>query len=150
MPNKLVCRIAIGAFAALAWMSAAAGQTLVGDITIDDARARATIGSSTQGVIYLTITNAGKTADALIGASTPAAAKVEIHTMEMSDGMMRMRAVEALPIAAGATISLSPGGDHLMLMGVATPLKRGDTIDLTLSFRVAGDAHVKVPVEDAP
>ena len=126
----------------------AAGSVTHGSITVSDAWARPTIGTSTQGVIYLSISNNGTAADLLTGANTPAAQTTELHTMSMSGSMMQMRAVPSFAIGPGKTIAFSPGGDHIMLEGVKAPLKAGDTIDLTLHFQAAGDVLVPVPVKN--
>ena len=61
-------------------------------------------------------------------------------------GMMGMQPVARLEIPAGGTVELKPGGYHIMLMGLARPLKEGDEIELTLSFAKAGDVKVKAKV----
>ena len=136
--------------AGIAQAATISAPATAGDVTVDGAWARPTVGSSRQGVIYLSITNAGTEADRLTGASTPAAASAELHTMTMDDGMMKMRAVEAITIPPGETVALSPGGDHIMLMGLVAPLRKGTSIALTLSFETAGDLDLTVPVQDEP
>lgn len=66
---------------------------------------------------FMTIT-AGNAEGRLIDARTNAAERVEIHTMAMEDDVMRMRRVEGLDVASGGSISLAPGGDHLMLFEI--------------------------------
>ncbi len=95
----------------------------------------------------MTIKNNGPAADRLIGGSTDAAAKVEVHEMATKDGVMTMREIEGgLPIAPGATVKLAPGGFHLMLVDVKKPLKQGDTVAVTLNFEKAGKKEVKLSV----
>ena len=95
----------------------------------------------------LTITNRGRQADALIAASTPAAARVEIHHTTLVDGMARMRPLAEIPIPAGATVKIEPGGMHLMLVDLGAPLVAGKPVPLTLVFRVAGRVTVDLAVE---
>jgi hypothetical protein len=96
----------------------------------------------------MTITNTGAAADRLVSASSPAAGKVEIHEMSMQDNIMKMRELpRGLPIEAGKTVSLSPGGYHLMLLGLKAPLKKGDKITVTLNFEKAGKVDVTLDVE---
>ena len=71
----------------------------------------------------------------LVGASSPAAGIVEIHEMRMDAGVMRMSAISALPLPAGKAVELKPGGYHVMLMALKAPLKEGDTVPVTLTFR---------------
>jgi copper(I)-binding protein len=88
---------------------------------------------------YLTVTNRGRTADRLLGGSSPLAQAIEPHTMSMSGGIMRMRlAAGGFQIAPGATLALTPGGDHLMLIGPRRTFKVGERIPATLRFAHAG------------
>ena len=65
--------------------------------------------------------------------------------------MMMMRELEAgLPLPAGQAVSLAPGGDHIMLMGVTEPLKTGDTVPLTLTFANAPPVEVTATVGQPP
>ncbi len=70
----------------------------------------------------------------LVEASSPVAAMVEIHEMAMEGSVMRMRAVESLPLPAGKSVEFKPGGLHVMLMGLNRPLAAGDKIPLTLVY----------------
>ena len=74
-------------------------------------------------------------ATALVGASSPVASKVEIHQMSMDQGVMKMRPLDRLQVPANGTVRLEPGGYHVMLIGVAKPLAKGDKVPLTLQFQ---------------
>jgi len=99
------------------------------------------------GVAYLAITNHGKSPDSLIAASSPAAARVEIHESRIVDGVARMRPLTQVAIAAGATVKIEPGGIHLMLVDLKSPLTAGKPVPLTLEFRGAGRITVNLSVE---
>jgi len=71
----------------------------------------------------------------LVAASSPAAHFVEIHEMTMERGVMKMRAIDELEIRAGQTIDLQSGGHHLMLHELSAPLKVGDAVEITLTWR---------------
>ena len=107
--------------------------------------ARATAPRQTVGAAYLGLMS--PTADALVGASTPAADHAELHEMRMDGGVMRMRGVPALPLPAGQAVSLAPGGYHLMLVGLKHPLQAGETFALQLRFQSGRTADVQVVVE---
>ena len=126
-----------------------AASTRTGDLEVAHAWARPTVPSASEGVVYLTIFNHGKAADALTGVSTSAAKRAELHTSDMIGGMMQMRAATSFAIPAGGSLALEPGGDHIMLLGLTAPLKRGDSIDLTLTFERQGKVDLVVPVTDA-
>ena len=116
-------------------------------IVVENPFSRATPGGAKIGVGYMTITNKGTTADRLVSASSPSAAAVEIHEMKMDDGVMRMRELAAgLPIEAGKSALLAPGGYHLMLMGLKAPLKEGEKVPVTLTFEKAGKVDIALDV----
>jgi periplasmic copper chaperone A len=71
----------------------------------------------------------------LIGVASPVAKRGEIHEMKDDGGMMTMRAVDAVDLPAGKTVSLAPGGLHVMLFGLSEPLVAGRKVPLTLEFR---------------
>jgi copper(I)-binding protein len=120
-----------------------------GSLTVTDAWARAAAVVDRPGGAYLVIHNATAEPDALIGASSPAAATIEVHeTTRDSGGMMGMHAIPRLEVAAGESVALAPGGFHLMLIGLTGPLKVGDTIDLTLRFERAGPITVQAAVRE--
>ena len=89
---------------------------------------------------------------ALVGAASPVAGIVEIHEMRMDGNTMRMRAVDKLELPAGRAVELKPGGYHVMLMDLKAPLKKGDTVPITLKVRTksgqAQDLEVKAEVRD--
>ena len=123
----------------------AIGQT--GQLEIKAPWARATPSQAQNGAAYLTIIS--PTTDRLTAASSPVAKKAEPHTMSMEGGVMRMRPLTAIDIPAGQTVTLSPGGAHIMLLGLTQPLREGQSFPLTLSFDHAGQREVTVVIEKA-
>ena len=116
---------------------------------------RATAPGMPSSAAYVSIANHGDAADRLIAAKTVVARRVEIHSMEMDNGVMRMRAVDGgLPIAAGEAVHLAPGGLHIMLMGLTTQLAADSQHEITLVFEKAGEitvtATVKRPADITP
>lgn len=109
-------------------------------VRIDDAWCPPTPPGAPTAAGYLTISNLGHAPDRLLGASTPAAAEVQLHSMTVRGGVMRMRLVATgLAIAPGQKVSGQPGGDHhLMLIGLKHALKVGEHVPVTLSFEHAG------------
>jgi periplasmic copper chaperone A len=97
---------------------------------------------------FLVIVNDTDADDALVGASSPAAATVEIHqTTQAEDGTMAMAPVDEVPIPAGGVATLEPGGYHIMLMDLAAPLVEGQPFELTLEFASSEPQTVMVPVK---
>ena len=95
-----------------------------------------------------------KSADgaALVAAQTPVAGVVEIHEMKMENNVMKMRALPKLDLPAGQTVELKPGGYHVMLMDLKQPLKKGDTVPITLKIQgkdgKSQDVEVKAEVRE--
>jgi len=117
-------------------------------IRVQNAWARATPPGAQNGAVYLQIANHGG-ADRLVGVRTSAAHAAELHTSATRDGVVEMRRVDALPIAAGATVELAPGGTHVMLFGLAARLEAGAHVGLTLTFANAGEIDIDVVIVDA-
>src|SRR6187399_3184792 len=107
--------------------AAQAHQFSVGKLVIDHPWARPTTAGMPVGVAYLSITNHGSREDTLIGAQT--------------------RPAGPLAIRPGETLTAAPGGLHLMLVDLKTPLVDGETIPLVLSFKDAGEITVQLKIE---
>ena len=125
--------------AALFAAPARAEEVKAGDLVITQAWSRATPGGAKIGGGYLTIENKGSAPDRLIGGSADIAGKVEVHEMAMNNGVMTMRPLDkGLTIEPGKTVKLAPGGYHLMMFDLKSPLKQGDKVPVTLEFEKAG------------
>lgn len=97
---------------------------------------------------YVTIVNGGSEDDRLTGASGEAARRMELHRHVLENDVARMlRVPEGVPAPAGATVTLEPGGMHVMLMGLTEPLALGGSVALTLVFERAGSIAVTLPVQ---
>ena len=116
-------------------------------LEVNNAWAGATPGKSENGAAYLTIQS--PTADRLVSASSPVAKKAELHTMSMQGMVMKMRPIAGLDIPAGQPVTLKPGGEHIMLLGLNQTLHEGQSFPLTLDFEKAGPRTVTVTVEKA-
>jgi copper(I)-binding protein len=136
------------AFAALT-AAATTLPAMAADITVDDAYARSSAMSAKTGAAFMMIRNTGETDDRLIGAASPAAKLVQLHTHKQDDnGVMKMMHVEdgfALP--ANGMIKMQRGGNHVMFMGLNDPFEQGKMIPVTLTFEKAGDIEIDVPVD---
>ncbi|MFZ5707496.1 MAG: copper chaperone PCu(A)C [Pseudomonadota bacterium] len=126
----------------------ASAPALAASVRVETPWLRETAPAAKAGGGYAVIRNAGKVEDRLLGGSTAVAASVDVHSMTMDGNIMRMRPVSGgLAIAPGGSVALKPGGYHLMLMGLKRPLKRGETVTITLRFAKAGDVPVRFRVE---
>ncbi|MGK7753528.1 MULTISPECIES: copper chaperone PCu(A)C [unclassified Roseovarius] len=131
-----------------AGMTAAHDYT-VGDLEIMHPMAFETPKMAKAGAGFMTITNNGDTDDVLleVRADFP---KVEVHTTEETDGVAKMMHVDNLPVPAGETVELAPGGYHVMFMGFSSQLEEGQEIPATLVFENAGEVEVMFNVESRP
>ena len=128
----------------LAPILASCGENATSDIAVSDAWARASVTNT--GAAYATIENRGGADDTLIEALSPVAERVEIHDMTMEGMVMKMRKLDALPVKAGESVALAPGGKHIGLHG---PLDEGASVPLTLVFEKAGKIELTAPVRPA-
>ena len=122
----------------------------VGALQIGHPWSRPSPSGAQAAVGYLTVTNGGTKPDRLLGGSTPAAARVEIHSMSMTGGIMRMRPVSGgLTLPPGQTVKLEPGSLHIMFIAPKHAFKLGDHIPATLRFERAGEVKVAFSVQAA-
>ncbi len=114
-------------------------------VSVSGAWIRGTVAGQTATGAFMQLKAA---ADAtLVSATSPVASIAEIHEMKMDGGMMKMSAVEKLPLPAGKTVELRPGGYHVMLMGLTRTLRAGDTVPLTLTFEDRAGKKTAVEVQ---
>lgn len=97
---------------------------------------------------FATFTNNTDRDIRIIGGTAEVAAMVEAHEVAMIDGAMKMRAVEGgILIKAGETLTLEPGGLHIMLMGLNKPVLDGEEVSLTVDFDGTEDLTFTWPVK---
>lgn len=136
------------ALAALLPATVFAHDYKLGSLEISHPWTRATPPTAKSGGGFVTITNKGTTPDRLIAARSPVSLKVEVHEMKMDGSVMRMREVEkGLEIPPGATVTLKPGGYHIMFMELKAPLTKDGKVPVTLVFEKAGSIDVELAVE---
>ena len=115
-------------------------------VQIEKPWARATAPGASVAGGYMVIRNAGGAADRLVSASSPAAAKVELHVHINDNGVMKMREVKAYDVPAKGSFELKPGGAHLMFMDIRRPFKEGEKLPVTLKFEKAGEVKAEFHV----
>ncbi|MCB1355295.1 MAG: copper chaperone PCu(A)C [Maritimibacter sp.] len=128
------------------WFAAAA---IAGpqDVIVENAWSRASTGTSRPGVAYLDIRNAGDEAVTLIGLRTDIAMMPEVHrTVTDANGVSSMSPAGEIEIAPGETVTLNPGGLHVMLMRLTRPMIEGESYALTLVFFDGGEKTIEVPI----
>jgi len=121
----------------------------LGALTLEDPYIRAMPASAKVSSGYMKIHNHGETADTLLAAASPNAARIEIHEMKMEDNVMRMRPLpQGLELPAGEVVPLEKGGDHLMIFDPNKELVKGETFPLSLEFAKAGVIDLLVEIRD--
>ena len=140
--------ILAGAVAAILMSPALAKDYAAGSLKIEQPWARATPKGAPVGGGYLTITNTGTAPDRLLGGSVSVSSGFEIHEMAMDNGVMKMRMLsQGLEIKPGETVTMKPGGYHLMFTGLKGQLKQGGSFPGTLQFEKAGKVEVEFGVQ---
>lgn len=126
--------------------STPAAATATG-LTIEAPWSRATAAGARVAGGYLVLVNKGDADDVLLSGSTDISEKFEVHEMAVTDGVMRMRKLDdGLPVKAGESVELKPGGYHAMFIGLKRPLKEGETFTADLVFKNAGTVPVTFAV----
>ena len=121
----------------------------LGNLQISNIWARATPGHARTAAVYIErIHNSGGQIDSLIYMSSPLARKNLIHKTIVEDGIAKMSHVKVLKIHAGRSVSLKPGGLHIMMLGIQKSLKRGFKFPMILEFQKAGKIEVVVEVKN--
>jgi copper(I)-binding protein len=126
---------------------AASGGTA--EVTVTDPWARTSPMDAKTGAIYMTLE--ASEADTLTGASVDmsVAMEAQIHETKDVDGEMKMSEVGKIELPAGEAVDLKPGGYHIMLMGLKSPLEEGQTVKVTLTFDKAGEKVVDAAVRSS-
>ena len=104
--------------------------------------------SGDNGAIYFIIENGTADDDALLSGQSDVAAAVEMHQSQMEGDHMSMHQQDQIALPAGEAVEFSPGGFHIMLVGLRRDLKAGETFDITLVFDRAGEKNITVTVRD--
>ncbi len=123
---------------------------------VQDAYARAVPPGMSNSAVFMRIHNPSEEAITLVGATSPVAEVVELHTHEQDAGVMKMRRVERIEIPPQDEAVLEPGGLHLMLINLRQPLAAGDPVALELEFAdgrtvtLTAETRAVMPALDAP
>ena len=146
---KILSAIFFFAFAIFTFTSSLqAEQIKFGNLVLENPTLRPTPPNAPVSGGYLTIQNTGKDDDRLLGGSVEFARKMEVHEMLMDGDVMQMRKIQGgLKIPAGTTVTLQPGGKHLMMIKLDQQLKVGQKHMVTLKFEKAGEIAIEFMVK---
>jgi hypothetical protein len=109
-------------------------EGIAGKVTVIDPYVRAVPPVAKISAAFMQLRNDNDTEGSLVSAATSAAGAVELHTHTMDEGVMRMRQIPQIPLPPGTTVSLEPGGLHIMLFDLKAPLSPGDQVPITLTY----------------
>jgi copper(I)-binding protein len=143
--NILAACLALGAAACTE-----APEANPNDVVVEDAWMRATAPGAPVAGGYFTLRNSGDAPDRLLSIRSPAAREVQIHEVRHEAGIARMRPLPVpFPIAADSTVTMQPGGMHLMFLDPARPIAEGTRVPATLQFERAGTIEIALEVRGA-
>ena len=127
-------------------LASASALCQAASLTVDSAWARVSPPGAKVGVAYMTLFNPGAVAVEITSIETPAAANTQMHDTINDNGMLKMRQIVPLVVAAGERLSLEPGGKHMMLMGLHQGLTAGTEVVVSLTLATGEVELVTVPV----
>jgi copper(I)-binding protein len=129
-------------FLGAALMAGSIAIAQVPAVKVENAWARATVQGQKGTGAFMNIT--AKEGTRLVGVSSPVAGVAEVHEMKLENDIMKMRVVPVLDLPAGQTVSLKPGGYHVMLQDLKAPLAKDSTVPVTLRFKDAKGVESKL------
>lgn len=115
------------------------------EVTVTEAWVRGTVPGQKATGVYMKLKSTEDVS--LVNAASPVAGIVEIHEMVMRDNIMAMRSIDDVPLPAGKTVELKPGGHHVMLMDLFKPLAKGDKVPVTLTFVGKGNKRTRLEIK---
>lgn len=118
------------------------------ELSIGNAYVRAPIPGVPNTAAFFTISNSCGEPVSLVSGATEIAKRVELHTHVHEDGMMKMREVDAIVIAANSSVELKPGGYHLMLFDIGSKLKDAESTSISLTFSDGKQLDFEAPLKD--
>ena len=139
---RLIAALLLGTTGSLA----VAAGTIADKVTVNDPYVRAVPPVVKTSAAFMQLQSSDIEEPFLVAASSPAAGVVELHMHTMDDGVMRMRQIPHIHLPPNKTVSLEPGGLHIMLFDLAAPLREGDSIPLTLEFEDGSTKDVAAQV----
>ena len=129
--------------------AACSGGTAQPDLKPTDGWARESVSGQSSAAAYFTIINNGTGADRLLAVRSDVARHAMLHSTATESGVMRMRHIDGgIEVPSKTAVELSPGRTHVMLSGLAAPLKRGDKFELQLEFERSGRRKAVIKVLD--
>jgi copper(I)-binding protein len=127
--------------------SVMAGNYKIGSLEIIAPWSRASPKGASTAIGYMTIKNNGTAPDRLVGGSADFANTFQLHSMTMEGGVSKMRELKSVDIRQNQTIEFSPGGSHVMFVGLKHPLNEGEHAKGTLIFEHAGTVQIEYDVQ---
>ena len=118
------------------------------EITVENARIKAVPSASQNTGGFMVLKNSSTKDVSLVKAESDISNSVELHTMMMVDGVMKMRPVEKIEIKANSSVELQPGSFHVMFIGPKAPLKVEEKKNLTLTFSNGQKENLSIPVKE--
>ena len=127
--------------------SMAVAQPSINDLSFNDPWIRGSVPGQKNGAGYLVIDNKSGQPAALVTANSDRANRIELHTIVREDGVAKMREVKEIPVPANGSVTLQPGGYHVMFIGLTQPFKEGESIPVTLNFANGQSTEVTFTVK---
>lgn len=120
------------------------------ELTVTNGQVRVPMPGRTVTAGYFTINNTSISPVKLMSVESAAFERAELHQHTHQDGVMRMEQVAYIDIAAEASVSLQPGGLHLMLFNPLQPLLAGESVTVTLNFSNGQQVELSMPLTEMP
>lgn len=143
--NRLATLLSVSAISLMSTIAVA--QPSMSELSFNDPWIRGSVPGQKNGAGYLVIDNQSNQPAALVSANSDRASRIELHTIIREEGVAKMREVQEIPVPANGSVTLQPGGYHVMFIGLTQPFKEGESIPVKLNFADGQSTEVRFDVK---
>ncbi|WP_372932651.1 copper chaperone PCu(A)C [Shewanella putrefaciens] len=120
--------------------------SVLASVVVTEGHVRAMPDTVPNTAAYFTLENHTDKALRLVGVQTDVAKEAQLHTIIEEQGMVKMRHVEGFDIPSHGKLTLTPSGNHVMLLGLKAPLVLEQQVELLLQFDDGKNMAITLPV----
>jgi copper(I)-binding protein len=130
-----------------ALLSMLCSSSVFAELKVDDGYMRAVPPGQMMSAAFMQLTNTGDKVVELTGGVSGDVKSIEVHNHKKEDNVMKMYRVPSLTIEPGQSVTLKPGGLHIMFIGLKKMVKAGDNFAFDLSFKDGTTQSLELPIK---
>ncbi len=122
-------------------------SSVFAELKVDDGYMRAVPPGQMMSAAFMQLTNTSDKTVELVGGASEDVKSIEVHNHKKVDDVMKMYRVPSLTIEPGQSVTLQPGGLHIMFIGLKKMIKAGDQFKFDLSFKDGSTQAIELPIK---